>query len=249
MNTNQIPINEVQNELASLIYMTIQAQLFFLSWYLAKIFHYSFIKVLDKHKLNQKNESQRYEKSCWRTSSFTNHLENQAASINMYCNCNQIEEFIVEDPNQEDQPIDYQFCETYKQLKSIAKLSNPDVSKDQIYEELLKPFRHDKIKLWDSTQRRYRVSYICRYEGCDKEFTKTWNLLDHVRMHEGIKPFACSICGKTFTQKGNLKKHHIVQHSDESLNERKKFRCSIWDNGYTERYNLMVCQMFILILI
>ena len=91
----------------------------------------------------------------------------------MYCNCNQMDEALVQDPNQEDQSINYQNCETYKQLKSIAKLSNLDVSKDQIYEQLLKPFRHDKVKLWDSAQRRCRVSYICRYESCGKEFTKT----------------------------------------------------------------------------
>ena len=227
MNTNQLPYNGAQNELASLIYKIIQAQLSSLSGYLAKISQHSFIKVLDKHKLNQKKDSQRCEKSCWQASSFTNDHDFQAESINIYCNCNQKEEVIGQDPNQEDQPTNYQNYETYKQLKSIAKLSNPDVSKEQIYEQLLRPFRHDKIKLWDSTQRRYRVSYVCRYEGCGKDFTKTWNLLDHVRMHEGIKPFACNICGKMFTQKGNLKKHHIVQHSDESLGERKKFRCSI----------------------
>ena len=134
----------------------------------------------------------------------------------------------------------YQNFETYKQLKNAAKMSNPDISKEKIYEQLLKPFRQEKVKLWDAAQKRFRVSYICKYEGCDKEFTKTWNLLDHVRMHEGIKPFTCNLCSKTFTQKGNLKKHYIVQHSSESLEERKKFRCEVWGKGYTERYNLVV---------
>jgi len=34
-----------------------------------------------------------------------------------------------------------------------------------------------------------RIVYACKYEGCDKEFARTWNALDHVRMHEGVKPF------------------------------------------------------------
>ena len=52
MKTTQLLYNGVQNELASLIYKTIQAQLSSLSGYLAKMSQHSFIKVLDNHKLN-----------------------------------------------------------------------------------------------------------------------------------------------------------------------------------------------------
>ena len=47
----------------------------------------------------------------------------------------------------------------------------------------------------------------CGYEGCDKQFSKSWNFMDHARMHEGIKPYKCFLCDKRFTQKGNLMKH------------------------------------------
>ena len=117
--------------------------------------------------------------------------------------------------------------ETYKQIKKVAKNINPDISKEEIYEKLLKPFQHEKVKIWDSVQSRFKISYVCKYDECEKEFTKTWNLLDHVRMHEGIKPFGCQICGKAFTQKGNLKKHNVIQHSAKSLKERKKFKCRV----------------------
>ena len=83
----------------------------------------------------------------------------------------------------------YQSYNTYKELKTIARQENPDITKEEIYEQLLKPFRYEKVKRWDRIQRRFRISYICRYKDCNKEFTKTWNLLDHVRMHEGIKPY------------------------------------------------------------
>ena len=52
-----------------------------------------------------------------------------------------------------------------------------------------------------------RKLIVCEYPGCNKTFNKTWNFRDHALMHEGIKPFSCEICGKTFTQKGNKKKH------------------------------------------
>ncbi|CAI2378592.1 unnamed protein product [Moneuplotes crassus] len=50
--------------------------------------------------------------------------------------------------------------------------------------------------------------YVCKFKGgCHKEFERSWNLLDHYRMHEGIKPYSCPICQKKFTQKGNMNKH------------------------------------------
>ena len=130
--------------------------------------------------------------------------------------------------------------ENYKQLRKAAIQSNPEITKEEIYEELLKPFQHEKVKIWDQSLSRFKISYICRYDGWDKEFTKTWNMLDHVRMHEGIKPHTCQIWGDAFTQKGNLKKHNLIQHSSKSLKERKKFQCSFCNRRYTERYNLMV---------
>ena len=162
--------------------------------------------------------------------------------VNGYCLCEPTinDEKLVQSLNQENEIADFQQFETYKQLKEAAKIINPKITKEEIYEELLKPFRQEKLKEWDDTQNRFKIYYICRYDEWNRKFTKTWNLLDHVRMHEGIKPFVCQLWGKNFTQKGNLRKHHIVQHSTESLEERKKFRCDHWGKGYTERYNLLV---------
>jgi hypothetical protein len=129
--------------------------------------------------------------------------------------------------------------ETYKQLKEVAKDEDPGISKGEIYEKLLKPFRHEKKVSIDEATGKYRTLYVCKYGGCDKDYTKIWNLLDHVRMHENIRPYKCDTCGKTFTQKGNLKKHS-KQHVLTSLKDRKRFKCEICNKKYTERYNLMV---------
>lgn len=56
------------------------------------------------------------------------------------------------------------------------------------------------------TKRMNKV-ITCLYEGCGKQFTKTWNILDHFKVHTGEKPFRCEACKRAFSQKGNLTKH------------------------------------------
>ena len=63
-----------------------------------------------------------------------------------------------------------------------------------------------KYKYIGASKHRRKV-IVCQYEGCNKTFGKSWNFRDHALMHEGIKPYVCKICRKSFTQKGNLKKH------------------------------------------
>lgn len=45
----------------------------------------------------------------------------------------------------------------------------------------------------------------CEY--CNKQFTKNFDLQQHVRAHTGEKPFQCIVCGRAFAQKSNVKKH------------------------------------------
>mmetsp|Transcript_16647 Transcript_16647/g.18503 ORF Transcript_16647/g.18503 Transcript_16647/m.18503 type:complete len:169 (-) Transcript_16647:95-601(-) len=31
--------------------------------------------------------------------------------------------------------------------------------------------------------------FICKYDNCERKFNKTWNFIDHVRIHTGEKPY------------------------------------------------------------
>ena len=41
-------------------------------------------------------------------------------------------------------------------------------------------------------------------EICGKTFSKSYNLVVHMRMHEDVRPFCCSLCDQTFRQKAHL---------------------------------------------
>ena len=84
---------------------------------------------------------------------------------------------------------------------------------------------------------RYVKAYSWQYGKCCRVFRRVWNLLDHLRMHFGFKPYQWSICNKKFTQKGNMIKH-LRQHETKCLEERRVFKWDYCPKSYTERYNM-----------
>ena len=52
----------------------------------------------------------------------------------------------------------------------------------------------------------------CPVPNCGLAFSDSSTLSKHSRVHSGKRPYTCNICGKRFTQSGNMNKHRKTMH-------------------------------------
>lgn len=57
-----------------------------------------------------------------------------------------------------------------------------------------------------------RVTWARCRQVCGKSFNRMYNLLGHMHLHAGSKPFKCPYCSSKFNLKGNLSRHMKVKH-------------------------------------
>lgn len=70
----------------------------------------------------------------------------------------------------------------------------------------------------------WETVYRWKFRDCRKEFYKPQNFVVHLKMHVGIKNYECSYCHKTFTQKGNMRKH-MRTHNVNAFHRRPGSKC------------------------
>ncbi|XP_075441615.1 zinc finger protein 236 isoform X2 [Ascaphus truei] len=72
----------------------------------------------------------------------------------------------------------------------------------------------------------------CSY--CPKSFKKPSDLVRHIRIHTGEKPYKCDECGKSFTVKSTLDSH-VKTHAGQKL-----FSCHVCTNSFSTKGSLKV---------
>merc|ERR1719317_355388 len=85
----------------------------------------------------------------------------------------------------------------------------PQQAKDAINREAPKKRSKERDRL-----------YACDFAGCERRFYQRSDLKRHKRTHLGLRPFTCSVCAKTFTQRGSMYRHIVGVHKLPALKKK-----------------------------
>jgi uncharacterized Zn-finger protein len=81
--------------------------------------------------------------------------------------------------------------------------------------------------------------YVCKWDGCNKSFSRSDELSRHFRTHTGEKKFECQICSNRFMRSDHLSKH-MKRHQNPSVVVQKKSNLKNCNDLLSKNSNLSV---------
>ncbi|KAF9268732.1 hypothetical protein L218DRAFT_892168, partial [Marasmius fiardii PR-910] len=105
--------------------------------------------------------------------------------------------------------LEYEASASKKNVASVASISTS------------KPILVNGKLQFPTSSTKKQKRYACRWDGCDKAYTKPSRLEEHERSHTGFRPFNCAKCNKSYLRESHLQAHNRI-HLPESD---KPFAC------------------------
>ena len=92
-----------------------------------------------------------------------------------------------------------------------------------------------KREIWsDTLELTYTGEKPHKCDICEKSFSLSSTLANHIMTHTGVKPYECYLCEKSFTRFGAMDNHKFL-HIEE-----KQYKCEICKKTFIGRSNLFV---------
>ena len=107
--------------------------------------------------------------------------------------------------------------------RAPAAVNKPPISERRNYAglEILPENAYRRIRVEDEGTGISTTNFECKFVGsdgtsCHKAYDKSTNLIVHYQRHINLRPFACQLCGISFTQNSTLSRHNKAFHSDSN---------------------------------